>query len=38
MEWKSQYPIKVFYAKQQVGEYYADIVVEDLIIIEIKAS
>lgn len=38
MECKSQYPIKVFYAKQQVGEYYADIVVEDLIIIEIKAS
>lgn len=38
MECKSQYPIKVFYAKQQVGEYYADIVVENLVIIELKAS
>lgn len=38
LECKSQYPIKVFYEKQQVGEYYADIVVEDVVIIELKAS
>lgn len=34
---KSQYPIKVYYEEFQVGEYYADIVVDDCIIIENKA-
>lgn len=34
---KSQYPINVFYEGFQVGEYYADIVVDDCIIIENKA-
>ncbi len=33
----SQYPIKVFFNGQTVGEYFADIVVEEKVIIEIKA-
>jgi len=33
-----QKPIKVYYNSQNVGEYYADIVVNDLIIIELKAA
>ena len=32
-----QQQIDVFYAGKKVGEYYADIVVNDIIIIEIKA-
>lgn len=32
-----QRPIEVFYNENRVGEYFADIVVEDKIIIEIKA-
>lgn len=38
MECKSQFPIKVYYDNQQVGEYYADIIVEERVIIENKAS
>jgi len=34
----NQQPIKVKYDGQQVGEYYADLVVEDLVIIELKAA
>ena len=34
---KSQYPIKVYYEEYEVGEYYADILVDDCIIIENKA-
>ncbi len=34
---KSQYPINVYYEGFQVGDYYADIVVDDCIIIENKA-
>jgi GxxExxY protein len=34
----NQYPIKVFYNKVQVGEYYADILVNENIILEIKAT
>ena len=34
---ESQVPIKVNYKGEQVGEYFADIVVEKQIIIEIKA-
>ena len=34
---RRQVPIKVFYDKNQVGDYFADIIVEDLIIIELKA-
>ena len=33
-----QRPIQVFYKDQKVGEYYADIIVEDLIIVELKAA
>jgi len=33
-----QVPIKVFYQEQMVGDYYADIVVEDQVIIELKAA
>lgn len=34
---EAQKQIKVYYKGQQVGEYYADIVVENLIILELKA-
>ena len=34
----SQVPIEVFYKSNRVGQYYADIVVEDKIIIELKAA
>jgi GxxExxY protein len=33
---KSQAPIKVTYKDETVGEYFADIIVEDKVIIEIK--
>lgn len=33
-----QQPIKVYYNAQNVGEYYADIIVNDSIIIELKAA
>jgi len=35
---KKQQPIKVFYKSKEVGNYFADIVVDDKIIIELKAS
>lgn len=35
---KSQYPITVLYEEYEVGEYYADIIVDDCIIIENKAT
>ncbi|MBE9570682.1 MAG: GxxExxY protein [Proteobacteria bacterium] len=34
---KNQVPIKVHYKGTKVGEYYADIVVENQVILEIKA-
>ncbi len=34
----SQYPVKVNYDGVAVGEYFADIIVEDKVIIELKAS
>ena len=34
----SQSPIKVLYEKQIIGEYFADILVDDKVIVEIKAS
>jgi GxxExxY protein len=34
---ESQVPIKVTYKRKEVGEYFADIVVEDEVILEIKA-
>jgi len=33
----AQYPVDVFYEEERVGVYFADIVVEDLVIVEIKA-
>lgn len=35
---RRQVPIKVFYYEEQVGNYFADIIVNDEIIIEIKAA
>lgn len=35
---KRQYPISVFYENTLVGEYFADILVEDSIILELKVS
>ena len=34
---ESQVPISVQYKKREVGEYFADIVVEDEVILELKA-
>ena len=33
-----QFPIKVYYDEDKVGEYFADILVQDLVIIELKAA
>jgi len=33
---EKQYPIKVSYKDKEVGEYFADIVVEDKVILELK--
>ncbi len=33
----AQAPIRVFYAREVVGEYFADLVVEDAVIVELKA-
>jgi len=38
LEVGAQKQIKVFYKSYEVGEYYADLVVEDLVILELKAS
>jgi len=35
---QSQYPINVYYDDSRVGEYYADILVDDCIILELKAA
>jgi len=35
---EKQKPIKVYYSNNMVGEYFADIIVEDTIIIELKAA
>lgn len=37
LEAKCQAPIKVFYDRQIIGEYYIDLLVEECIIVEIKA-
>ena len=34
----SQSPIKVFYDDKMVGEYFADVLVDDKVIVEIKAA
>jgi len=33
-----QHPIQVFYEEYQIGEYFADIMVNDLVILELKAA
>uniref|UniRef100_UPI0040494C03 GxxExxY protein n=1 Tax=Flavobacterium sp. TaxID=239 RepID=UPI0040494C03 len=35
---EAQKQIKVYYKNQLVGEYFADLIIEDLIIVELKAS
>jgi GxxExxY protein len=35
---RKQVPIKVYYDEIQVGEYYADLIVDEEIIIELKAA
>lgn len=35
---EAQKPIKVFYEDVLVGEYYADLIVSDLVILELKAA
>jgi len=32
-----QKPIKVYYAKQLVGEYFADLIVDEKVIVEVKS-
>ena len=34
---ETQKPIKVYYDKQVIGDYYADIMVNDIVILELKA-
>lgn len=34
----AQKPIKVFYDNQEVGFYYADLIVDDKVIVELKAA
>jgi len=35
---EQQHNIKVYYEGQEVGDYYADLLVEDLVIVELKAA
>ena len=35
---KKQQNIKVYYDKEEVGDYYADILVDDLVILELKTA
>jgi len=35
---QSQIPVKVFYDDFQIGDYYADIIVNNILIIELKAA
>lgn len=35
---RQQQPISVFYNQENVGEYFADILVEDKVIVELKAA
>ena len=38
LECEKQFPIKVYYEADEVGEYFADILVEKSVIIELKAA
>ncbi len=35
---EKQKPIKVYYENQQVGDYYADLIVSESVIVELKAA
>lgn len=35
---ENQFPINVYYDNNEVGKYYADIIVEDVVILELKAE
>lgn len=35
---KSQVSVKVFYDGQEIGEYFADLLIEDCVIVELKVS
>ena len=35
---KCQYPISVIYESEIVGEYFADFIVNDIVVIELKAT
>jgi GxxExxY protein len=35
---EQQVPIKVYYEQQEIGDYYADIIVNGLVILELKAT
>jgi GxxExxY protein len=35
---KTQHPITVFYRDRPVGEYFADLLMEEILLVEIKAS
>ena len=35
---RRQVPVKVYYDEKQVGDYFADIIVEDVVIVELKAA
>jgi GxxExxY protein len=37
-DWESEWPVKVFYDGNKVGDYYADILVDKCIILELKAK
>ena len=34
----NQVPIKVYFHEEEIGDYYADIIVENLVIMELKAA
>lgn len=38
LKYRSQYPIKVYYGSECVGKYFADILVANKIILELKAA
>ena len=35
---QNQFPIKVYYDNKEVGDYYADILVENVVVVELKAA
>jgi len=35
---KCQYPVHVYYYNEIIGEYYADLIVNDIVVVELKAT